>query len=174
MTILFVNLFAAEIVVHDGGHGTTAAPRTPRPCSGSCWISAERRSPRHFASARWRKAAIWPRETFAVGQNVVGVQPLGLPDWASLLMSLANVLPLSSVNQSLVAGLRSRARTRKAAIWPRVTLAVGQNFVALQPLVMPDCRSALMSFSKVVPLSSLNQFVPDGGRLSPRTRNAAI
>src|SRR3954468_9994040 len=147
--------FATAMMARDCGHGTTAAPRAPRSCSGSCWISAERRSPRHFARARWRKAAIWPRETFAVGQNVVGVQPLVMPDSASLLMSLSNVLPLSSVNQSLVAGLRSRARTRKAAIWPRVTLAVGQNFVALQPLVMPDLARALMSFWNVLFESSV-------------------
>ena len=48
-----------------------------------------------------------------------------------------------------------RARCRKADIWPRVTGSLVQKVVGVQPLVMPAAARALMSCSKVVPLSSL-------------------
>jgi hypothetical protein len=49
----------------------------------------------------------------------------------------------------------SSARRRKAAIWPRVTLAVGQYVGAVQPVVMPARRMRLMLASWVVPSSSV-------------------
>src|SRR5690606_41619054 len=66
-------------------------------------------------------------------------------------MSAAKTLPAVSVKRP-DAGLRSNARTRKAAIWPRVTGWSGQNWVLAggsQPFVMPVAASQAMSSANI-------------------------
>ena len=101
---------------------------------------------------RTRNAAIWPRVTGSDGQkrSLAGaLQPLVMPAVASLSMSTANVPAVSTKSEPPVA-VRSRARTRKAAIWPRLTSSRGQNrtFVGgSQPRVMPAAATASMAAS---------------------------
>jgi hypothetical protein len=60
------------------------------------------------------------------------------------------------------------ARARKLAIWPRVTLSLGQNWVlagGLHPVVIPAVASLRMSFSNTLPSSSVNSAVPVSVRL---------
>src|SRR5690606_39079516 len=76
-----------------------------------------------------------------------GLQPRVTPALVSAAMSAAKTLPAVSVKRP-DAGLRSNARTRKAAIWPRVTGWSGQNWVLAggsQPFVMPVAASQAVS-----------------------------
>lgn len=62
----------------------------------------------------------------------------------------------SSVKKSLVVVGTGRARTRNEAIWAWVTRSFGQNFVAVQPPVMPSLRSHTMSFLNGLEPMSVN------------------
>ena len=79
-------------------------------------------------------------------------------------MSFSKIDSLSSVKS--IAGswaVSPMARTKKAAICPRVTLRLGQKDVCslLHPLVTPSAASASMSDSKMFPSSSKK--LPPGG-----------
>ena len=95
---------------------------------------------------RWRVAALGDTR----GRELVDGDPVGAG-------GIREAEPPVAVSPS--------ARTRKAAIWPRVTSSRGQNRSlsgASQPLVMPFAAMASMAPSNVEPLSSMN--VPPGGR----------
>ena len=70
-------------------------------------------------------------------------------------MSAAKVWPLVSA-KVVSAGGRSRARTRKAAIWPRVTGWSGQKRSGPQPRVMPAAVSWAISPANTWPTLSEN------------------
>src|SRR5690606_14411106 len=96
----------------------------PRGPEGLCRLAQESRR------ARTRNEAICSRVTGSLGQNRSlsgGLQPRVIPAAARALMSRSKIEPASSSKWSTSLAGRSRARTRNAAIWPRVTLSVGQN-----------------------------------------------
>src|SRR5690606_11205167 len=102
--------------------------------------------------ARVRKEAIWARVTALVGQNrslAGGSQPRVMPVAARAAMSARwGLVAGTSRNDSVPADGRSRARTRKLAIWARDTGWSGQNRRLVggsQPRVMPAAARAAMS-----------------------------
>ena len=84
-----------------------------------------------------------------------------MPVAARASMASSWVVPSSSPKASGPAG-RSRARTRKLAIWPLVTSSSAQKVVAVHPSVMPVAARALMASSWVVPSSSPKASGPAG------------
>ncbi len=69
---------------------------------------------------------------------------------------------------------RRSARSRKAAICPRVTLLVGQNRRVPQPPVILAAARRLIDPSPVLPSSSSKKSVAVGGRFSSLSRKIAI
>src|SRR6185295_16465708 len=126
-------------------------------------------------NARNRNAAIWPRVTLAAGQNRLVVHPAVIPPSYRLSMSASWVEPSSSMKWSGSAGGGSpKARTRKLAIWARVTGWRGQYRPAEQPPVIPAEARRLTLPSPVRLLSSVKKSWSVAGRCIARSMNIAI
>ncbi|GBE24064.1 hypothetical protein BMS3Bbin02_00329 [bacterium BMS3Bbin02] len=93
-------------------------------------------------------------------------------------MSAANADPLVSTNAPPPPVFEyPNARTRNAAISPRVISASGQyaSFAGgLHPLVIPAAARRLISTSNSDPSSSEKKSVEEVGRSNPRPKSAAI
>src|SRR5690606_5015856 len=130
-------------------------------------VSANDIAPFGSPKARTRNAAICPRVTGSSGQNqslAGGLQPFVIPASASAAMSDANTWPSVSANDIAPFG-RPKARTRTAAIWPRVTGLPGALPTlagGLQPFVIPASASAAMSDANTWPSVSANDIAPFG------------
>ena len=126
-----------------------------------------------------RNDAIWSRCVGLPGEYEPAPVPPAIPRNAALSIDASWALPSSSSKASFPANSswpssRSSERTRKLAIWSRVTGSDGPNVPSDRPRAIPAAATALMFASWTLPSSSSKASGPGGSGWSAASKTLAM